>query len=130
MSNATKLTRTQRRLMLTHSARVDAVSQADRRYFERLNRSYRLRLASPAEIEQELILNNSVARPLPGYTHFVAVKNVAPGVRLRLFFRGPETLDWETASEGTARAIWTSVATERARQVEACLRQATNGGAA
>jgi hypothetical protein len=108
------LTRTQRRQMRGLADRVDRASQSDRRFFERFpHRAHRIRLASRAEIGQEELLRGAVLWAPPPCRIFAAVRNVAPGVRLRLFTAGLEGSETDL-SEAIASAAFEAAATLRA----------------
>ena len=98
--------RNQRRQMQKLADRVGRVTQADRLFFERRpDRKHRVRLASQAEIgHQELLAGGPLAIP-PGCCIFTLVRNIAPGVRLRLFTAAPEGAETDL-SEDIARAIF------------------------
>jgi hypothetical protein len=119
-----QLTHTKRRHMQKLSNGVDRASQSDRRFFERFpHRSHRFRLASQAEIAQRAILTDA-AGPLPKqFRHFVAVRNIAPGVRLRNFVIGYDGAETDL-DEVTACAVYDSAATDKTRWIEAQLRKA------
>ncbi len=118
-----QLTRAQRRQMQKLADRVDRVTNADRLFFERRpDRMHRVRLASQAEIGQNEILEGPHEAP-PGCRIFTIVRNIAPGVRQRLFvfaLEGSET----DLSEATARAAFETAATPRTWEIEAALRKA------
>jgi hypothetical protein len=118
------LTRAQRCLMQKLTDRVDRASQSDRRFFERFpHRAHRVRLASQAEIAQRAILIDA-AGPLPKqFRHFVAVRNIVPGVRLRNFVIGYDGAETDL-DEVTACAVYDSAATDKTRWIEAQLRKA------
>jgi hypothetical protein len=119
-----QLTRTQHRQMQKLADKVDLVTQADRRFFERFpNRKHRVRLASQAEIGQNEILQGETVWLPPGYRWFTVVRNVAPGARLRLFVRYLEDAETDL-DEATAREIFLSAATPHTWKVEAQLRKA------
>jgi hypothetical protein len=119
-----QLTRAQRREMQKLADRVDRVTQADRRFFERFpHRMHRIRLASQAEIEQNAILMGSDEMALPPWQqHFVAVKNVAPGHRMRLTVVGPTGAETDLGEEA-ARGIYEVVNNAQARSIEVELRK-------
>jgi hypothetical protein len=118
------VTRTQRRQMQKLSNGVDRVTHADRLFFERHpDRKHRLRLASRAEIEQEELLRGAVLWAPPPCRIFAAVRNVAPGVRLKLMIRGVEDAETDL-DEATALAIFEAAATPRTWEIEAQLRAA------
>jgi hypothetical protein len=58
----------------------------------------------------------------PGCRFFIAVRNVAPGARLRLFVRSLEFSETDL-SEEMALAVFDSAATEQTRKIEAELRR-------
>jgi hypothetical protein len=116
-----QLTRTQHRQMQKLADRVDHVSQADRRYFERFpHRTHRVRIASQAEIAQYKIIDGGPVFLPPRCQFFVAVRNIAPGVRLRLFVPGLEGSETDL-DEATAYAIFEMATTEQTRKIEASL---------
>ena len=114
-----KLTRTQQRQM---QDRVDRVTQADRRFFERFpRRQHRVRLTSQAELAQCEILEGQPALPSPGCHVFTIVRNIAPGARLRTFTFGPEGADTDI-SEPMARTNFEAAATPEIWEIEAKMR--------
>jgi hypothetical protein len=124
-----QLTRTQRRQMQKLGERVDRVTQADRLFFERFpNRQHRVRLASQAEIGQQEIMEGKPQAIPPGCRIFTAVRNIAPGVRLRLFTFGLEGSETDL-SEAWARAIFETAATPRTWEIEAQMRRAAEARA-
>jgi len=119
-----QLTRTQRRQMQKLTDRVGRVTQADRLFFERFpHRMHRVRLASQAEIEQQEMLESAVLWNPPGCRVFAVVRNIAPGVRLRLMVRGLEGAETDL-SEQMAAAIFEGSATPHTWVVEAQMRKA------
>ena len=115
----------QQRLKLQKlTERVDRVTNADRLFFERRpDRAFRVRLAAQCEVETEETLTGAVLYVPPGTRIFVAVYNIAPGVRLRMFLRGLEGADTDL-SEASARAIYEGLATHKTRKIEAQMRAA------
>ena len=102
--------------------RVDRMTQADRAFFERRpDRQHRVRLAHSAEIEQHEILDGPIAAPT-GCPVFVAVKNIAPGHRLRVFVLGIEGGETDL-NEEEACAIYEMSQTDKSREVEEAMRQ-------
>ena len=77
---ALHLTRAQRRQIQKLADRVDRVTQADPRFFERFpHRQHRVQIASQAEIEQFAIIEGiDDAAPPAGFQHYVAIKNMSP----------------------------------------------------
>ncbi|TIQ46731.1 hypothetical protein [Mesorhizobium sp.] len=97
------------------------VLEADRRYFERFpDRQHRLRLGSRAEVHQLRILGR--CQP-PEYRLYVAIKCVAPGVRMRRFFWCAEDVETEI-DEARARDAYEAAATETNQRIEAVVRRA------
>jgi hypothetical protein len=118
-----QLTRAQRRQMQRLADKVDLVTQADRRFFERFpNRQHRVRLASQAEIGQNEVLEGGPVWLPEGLRVFTAVRNIAPGIRMRLFLRGLEGSETDL-DEQTALAIYEATETPRSREIEAELRK-------
>jgi hypothetical protein len=118
------LTREQQRVMKKLAERVDRVSQADRRFFERFpHRQHRVRITSQAELGQNEILNGEPVWLPPGYRWFTVVKNVAPGVRFRLFVRNERDAETDLP-ESLARELFEDASTTRSREIEAQLRKA------
>jgi hypothetical protein len=104
--------------------KVDRIMQADRRFFERFpHRQHRVRLTSQAELAQNELLEGRPATPPPGCRVFTIVRNIAPGVRLRIYAFGLEGAETDL-SELTARAIFEAAATPRTWEIEAQMRKA------
>jgi hypothetical protein len=100
--------------------RIDLISEADRKYFERFpQRRHHLRVAGRVEIEGEEIMRGRVMTAPPGRQFYTAVRNVRPGLRLRILFHGPADADPELFSEAQAQAIYAFHETEGHRAVEA-----------
>jgi hypothetical protein len=120
-----ELTADQRRRMALLTEAIDRAIQSDRLFFERFpHRSHRVRLASQAEIAQRAILLSNDAGALPNeFRHFVAVRNIAAGVRLRNFTILPEGAETDL-DEIEACAVYESAANEKTRWIEAQLRKA------
>jgi hypothetical protein len=119
-----KLTRAQQRQMQKIADRVDRVTQADRRFFERRpDRQHRVRLTSQAEIEQIALLEGCPVAPPSGCRIFTVVRNVAPGVRLRVYTCAMEGAETDL-SEAQALAIYESTATPKQRELAAQMRAA------
>jgi hypothetical protein len=124
-----QLNRTQRRQLQKLADRVDRVTQADRLFFERFPyRIHRVRLASPAEIEQQELLEGAALWAPPPCRIFAVVRNIAPGVRLRLMVRGVEGAETDLTEE-MASAIFRDSATPQTWAVEAQMRKAAGARA-
>ena len=93
------------------------IAFSDRRFFQRFpHRQHRVRLASREEIDRwgELLLQ--------GFELYTAVRNVAPGARLRVFLPAP--LGRETdVDEAMARVVYETAAPPQIRDAEAQLRK-------
>jgi hypothetical protein len=123
-----KLTRNQRRQMKKLAPHVDRITQADRVFFEQHpERKHRVRFASEVEIARCEIVRGEVMTLPPGHRHFVIVRNVAPGRRLRLFVTNAEDAGTDVP-EDLAVAIFDNVASPYVREVEAELRAALSKG--
>jgi hypothetical protein len=123
MSAPMKLTRAQRRRIEKLAERIDRVSKADRKFFQRFPlRRHRVRVASQAEIEQPRLLGEDVSLPT-GKQHFVAIRYLTPDMRLRLLVVGPQDADTDL-SESEARRIFELNETEAVRQVQAAMLEA------
>jgi hypothetical protein len=115
---AKKMTRAQRDQFKKLTARVDKVTQADARFFERFpHRQHRVRLAARAENEQDAVLSGASLHLPREFFYFMAVKNIAPGVRVRLRIIGLEGSDTDL-SEESARAIYEMARTPEAEALE------------
>ena len=109
MFPAPKLSPGQRRQMRKIADRVGQMTQADRLFFERFpTRQYRVRLATQAEIRERQILENLPAVP-NGLRFFIAVRQVAPCIRMRAMVVMPEDADTDMP-EHRCRAIFQRVA--------------------
>ena len=118
---ALKPSRAQRCQFEKLAARIDNLTQAYARFFERFpHRKHRVRLAARAEIEQTELMGKDMSLP-PGKQHYIAVRNLTPGMRLRLAVIGPRDADPELYGEEGARAIFTINETEEVRKIEATL---------
>jgi hypothetical protein len=113
------LSRAQRRQMKKLAARVNKITDADRKFFDRFpHRQYRVRLAGAAEVEYGALLAGESPRRLPpDLNHYAIVKNVAPGARLRMVVVGNE--GWDTdLSEQQARERFEAGRTSQVSQIE------------
>jgi hypothetical protein len=127
-----KLTRTQQRQMKKLARYVERVTDTDRVFFEQHpDRKHRVRLASEVEIAQLEIVRGNVMTLPPGMRHFAIVRNVAPGVRLRVFVTNARHATTDVPEVLTA-AIFDAVAPPKLHDIEASLRTALSkeGGAA
>jgi hypothetical protein len=81
--------------------RVEQMTQADRRFFERFpTRQHRVRLASQAEIDERRILEE--LPPIPdGLRFFIAVRQIAPCIRMRALVVAPEDNETDMVSHRT-----------------------------
>lgn len=123
-NSKSKLTRQQRRQLQKLAEKVDRVTNADRLFFERFpQRRHRVRLASAAEIGQQEIMEGQPLFLPAGCRIFTVVRNISPGVRLRLFVRGIEGAE-TNLDEATAREIFEGAATAKTWEIESGLRRA------
>lgn len=84
---------------------VDRELDADRRFFERRpRRSYRLRRSFPTEGEQVSILLGG-EWPVRGGALFTAVRQLAPGVRARVFFLARRDLETDVSDAEAAECF-------------------------
>ncbi len=83
------LTRADRRRMERLATKVGRVTDADAAFFERFpKRRYRVRLASPAEIETDAILKGEPdTSTTTGVRWVTIVRQIIPGVRFRVVER-------------------------------------------
>jgi len=115
-----ELTPDQRRRIQKLADRLDLISEADRKYFERSpERRHRVRVADSVELEEEELVHGRVRSVPPGRQLYTAVRNVRPGLRFRIVFLGPADRDPELFSEAKARAIYAFHETEEHRLIEA-----------
>ena len=122
MSEPIQLARTLRRKMQKFASAVDRITKADRIFFERFpHRKNRVRFAGKAEVDQHSIVDGNPPPP-PGYRFYVAVRNVAPGYRLRQFIVAAEGLETDLPEEA-AWMIYEQALTPKMREVEADLRR-------
>ena len=127
------LERAQRRRIKRLCDRVDReVLPADRKFFERFShRSYRIRVASRLEIEANGIVDPTWPDIPEGYAVYCAVRQLAPGVRVRAFFVARAGNDTDL-SDAAARQIYDQAArmAPGLREVERNLLKVTQGGPA
>jgi hypothetical protein len=117
------LTRAQRRRLRTIADRVDLVTQADRAFFlRRPERQHRVRISHPAEIEQLRIVSGKPLAAPAGCRHFTVVRNVAPGVRWRVFVLNDADAETDLPEE-LARTVWKAAETSYVREFVADLRK-------
>ena len=120
---STTLTRPQRRQIQKPAEYVDRVTQADALFFERFpHRKHRIRISGQAEIRQNEILDGKPWVPLAGFKFFTLVRNIAPGVRMRLYVPAPEACETDV-DEATARAVFEARATPQVWEIEMAMRE-------
>jgi hypothetical protein len=107
--NTVTLSRAQRRQLQKIAPRIDRATSTDALFFERFpTREHRVRLAHRAEIEEQRIIEN--LPPIPdGCRAFIAVRRVAPCMRLRALVIAPEGNETDLP-ESMARSIFERVA--------------------
>ena len=120
-----RLTRNQRRQMKKLAPHLGRIADADRVFFEQHpDRRHRIRFASDVEIAQHEILSGKLVRLPPGHRHFVIVRNIAPGRRLRLFVTNEENAETDVP-EDLADVLFDMAAAPQVREIEAALRAAS-----
>lgn len=116
------LSRAKRRELQKLAVRVERVTRSDAKFFERFpHRCHRVRLTSQAEIAQDAVLLGKPQQPPPGHQFYTAVKNIGPGVRLRLSICGPQDADTDL-SEAQAFEIYERFNGPDVRKIEADMR--------
>src|SRR5690349_16440741 len=100
------ISRAERRKLKRLTAENEPTIEADRRFFARFHwRTHRIRRASQAEAAINALLDERW-RDLPeDMAAFVAIKQIAPGVRLRTFLCGAADNDTDVA-ESEARELF------------------------
>ena len=122
-----KLTRNQRRQIKKLAPHLGHIAEADRVFFEQHpDRRHRVRFASEVEIAQHEILSGKLMRLPPGHRHFVIVRNIAPGRRLRLFVTNAEDAGTDVP-EDLADVLFDMVAAPQVREIKAALRAVSSG---
>jgi hypothetical protein len=81
-----------------------AGSDSDRAFFKR-RPGRRLRVRRAFAGERRIAALASCSTPQPGYSEFVRVEQVAPGVRFRLGFRATSDLDTDIGDEEIERLL-------------------------
>jgi hypothetical protein len=124
MPRTARLNRKQKLLLKKLDDQIDRITQADRAFFKRRpDRVHRVRLASQAEIKQEELMVGGTMIVPAGYSAFIAVRNVAPGIRLRVMTLAPEGAETDLPEE-MARLIFEKAAPQQLQEMEADLRNA------
>lgn len=100
------LSRQTRRRIKRLSDELDVLLNADRNFFERRpDRSYRIRRCFRPEIEINRLVAPTARQPKAGMAWFTLVRQVAPGVRLRLFIQGLSDAETDLP-EAAVRELW------------------------
>ncbi|MCC0809123.1 hypothetical protein FPV16_23470 [Methylobacterium sp. W2] len=96
------------RTMKRMSVEADAMCVSDRLFFERFPwRQHRFRRLAQAELAQlEEATGAILFVPSQAESIFVLVKNLAPGVRLRMHVLGPNDQTGDDATEEMVSAFW------------------------
>ena len=125
-----QLSRQQRRQMKQLGEKVDLVTESDRRYFERFpDRQHRVRIAGQAEVAQfAIMMGADNAAPPIGFEHYIVVKNVTPGCRIRRPFTSAAGNDVDV-SEAEARWLYETTLNSEGRAFDERLRQASEARA-
>jgi len=122
--SSTELSDSDRRQIERLDEHVEAVCDGDRLFFEKFPaRKHRVRPAHPAEVAQhELIQQCQLSAPAGGRL-FTVVRNIMPGIRIRLCIVGPENAQPDVG-EKMARKLFEALAPAQLREIEAGLRKA------
>jgi hypothetical protein len=119
LESGLKLTRAQRRQIEKLGAHVDGVSAGDRLYFEQHpHRTHRIRISHPCEIAQHEIIEGKSWTLPPGMRWYTVVKNVSPGVRIRLFTANYDNAPTDAVDETMAREVYARLETPHTRAFE------------
>ncbi len=122
-----QLNRKQRRRISRLANEAEPAIEADRRFFERhVHRSYRVRTASQPEITTMGVLEEPKALP-DELAWLVAVRQIAPGVRLRHYLLGLRGADTDV-SEAMCRAIYDAQRSDQRAEIERKLEALAKGG--
>jgi len=104
--NTLSLSKAEQRQLKRLTADNESTIEADRRFFERFFwRSDRIRRASQAELAMNVLLDTKWEHLPDDAAAFVAVKQIAPGVRMRVFMWGAPGNDTDV-SEDKARELY------------------------
>lgn len=96
--------------------------RADAKFLERRpDRNHRVRLSSPAEVATIRLLHPGTVIT-PGFRWYTAVRQVWPGIRLRVFTIGFADPDCDV-SEDVCRSVYDRGRTTRDAEIEQLLRQ-------
>ena len=99
--------RQQRRQMQRLADAIDLAVEGDRRFFTRFpDRSYRVRLISHAEKQSVEIAQGRPVLARSDQAVFVALKELADGVRLKLTVIGPRESVGEELTEAEAQSVF------------------------
>jgi hypothetical protein len=99
----------------------EAVTEADRRFFLRHpERSYRVRLTAEAELRQAGRAGCPLDAPFPNFRWFTAIRQVAPGCRLRVYLQAPALCETDVP-EALAAAIYRRSEGQSAREATVCM---------
>ena len=114
------LPRTKDRRLKRLTAENERTIEADRRFFERFFwRTHRIRRASQAEVATNALLDARWRHLPKGAAVFAVLKQVAPGVRMRLFLWGPPDNDTD-ATESEARELFERFSASPQARLVAC----------
>lgn len=103
-----QITRQQRRAMERQATEADQAIEGDRRFFVRHPlRNYRVRLLSQAERAQMEAFQGGTFNLTPeAPIAFLALKQLAPGTRLKVVVFGPAFAIGEELTEAEARSVY------------------------
>jgi hypothetical protein len=114
------LSRPQKRKLKRLTDKLDSLLDADRRFFERRpDRSYRVRRAFKPENEIVDLLAED-GDPIPeGMVRLFIVRQIRPGLRMRVYAKGSDWLEPDLWSDEQCRAVYEAVATSpKHREIE------------
>ena len=125
-----RMKRSTRRQIQKLAAKVDRISDADRKFFARFpHRKFRIRIAGQAERETQELAHGSLQNCPPGCRLFVIVQNIAPGTRMKIYTVGLDGMDTDLP-ENVVQRLWdetTASVSEKVQDVEAVLRKVAGG---
>ncbi|TNC10425.1 hypothetical protein FF100_22395 [Methylobacterium terricola] len=124
------LSRADRRRFDRFCEKNEPTLAADRRFFERRpDRTYRVRLASAAEVETLRLTGRGSETPA-GYRWYVAIRHVVQDVRVRAFAIGRDGLDTDVSDAVAANIYgWASGSIANLPEFESALREQMAGDA-
>ena len=118
------INKAQRRQMKTLADHVDTVVAGDRAFFEQhSHRTHRIRVSHVCEIAANEIVEGKPWTLPPGLRWFTVIRNVAPGIRSRLFGVHYDDAPTDDVDEATARGIYERLKTPHTQAFEEAVRR-------